>query len=590
MINYFYNICSKEDGLNFYTDVLTNIRKDFYLSKEKIKGKITQNSSLNSVFYEYSIEQNKPIKWKVRNDSQILSDSKVAEDGKYHVNYYDKTGLCKKLTFSKLHTLLKIEYYNMDKSSVPYCVIEPRKSNNGLCLLINIVGSYKSVILFAMPDVDDDYVGDRVEAEFTDYCAVASTNEGVVKFLDSTQIEKFNDFVAKATKDKELVFKPESFIDEADAVLAKTLNPKDFNIKKNLSQAIDLTQALEFSFEEDDGFDELLAVPEDTEAQLDDQLEEQLDEVEHVSEFSENEVLDDTDDDCEDSEVYVNSFKEYTIDDLENEDSIEVDTNTTPSVEYTENIAKAEDDSENIDDTDSSGIINEVIVDNTFVEISDNVDTDICVEHIEHKPFDQTLVSTDLANETPVAPVVEVEKADIPTEAVEQVADAEPDNEFIVCHTSDPDRVVESANAKYLYFGQLDEKGNRHGFGRTATENGRTAYEGSYSDNKRNGVGSYYYKDGQLCYYGNWKDNKREGFGIGVSSVDQSVHVGAFENNKPCGDGVRVDSDGNIQFVSKTLSDGVSVTLKFDGDKIIVIKQNKDGEIISENSSNLKYF
>ena len=594
MINYFYNICSKEDTLNFYTDVLTNIRKDFYLSKEKIKGKITQNSSLNSVFYEYSIEQNKPIKWKVSNDSQILSDSKVAEDGKYHVNYYDKTGLYKKLTFSKLHTLLKIEYYNMDKSSVPYCVIEPRKSNNGLCLLVNIVGSYQSVILFAMPDVEDDYVCDRVEAEFTDYCAVASTNEGVVKFLDSTQIEKFNDFVAKATNDKELVFKPESYIDEADAVLAKTLNPKDFNIKKNLSQAIDLTQALEFSFEEDDGFDELIAVSDDVEEQLgelfEDQLEEQLNDVDLVSEVCDNEIVDDTDDDHEESEVYVSSFKEYTIDDIENHDNIEIDNMNTPSVEYTENIAEAEENSEIIDDADIGSVVNEEVVDSSFVEIVDTAVTDINAERNEYKPLDQTLASTDIEDKTSCSPVIEVEQADVQIEVVEQISDAESDNEFIVCHTSDPDRVVESANAKYLYFGQLDEMGNRHGFGRTATENGRTAYEGYYSANKRNGIGSYYYKDGQLCYYGNWKNNKREGFGIGVSSVDQSVHVGAFENNKPCGDGVRVDSDGNIQFVSKTLSDGVSVTLKFDGDKIIVIKQNKDGEIISENSSNLKYF
>ena len=44
MINYFYNIKLKNEMFDFYSDVLTNIRKDYYLSKLKQKGKLTQNS------------------------------------------------------------------------------------------------------------------------------------------------------------------------------------------------------------------------------------------------------------------------------------------------------------------------------------------------------------------------------------------------------------------------------------------------------------------------------------------------------------------------------------------------------------------
>ena len=61
-------------------------------------------------------------------------------------------------------------------------------------------------------------------------------------------------------------------------------------------------------------------------------------------------------------------------------------------------------------------------------------------------------------------------------------------------------------------------------------------------------------------------------------------------DNKPVGDGVRVFDDGNIKFVKKVLSNGVTVELKFDGDKIFVSKYDENGELISENTSNLMYF
>ena len=44
----------------------------------------------------------------------------------------------------------------------------------------------------------------------------------------------------------------------------------------------------------------------------------------------------------------------------------------------------------------------------------------------------------------------------------------------------------------------------RDGRGRTAMENGITAYEGNYKDDKRSGFGAYYFKSGNLCYVGAW--------------------------------------------------------------------------------------
>lgn len=141
-----------------------------------------------------------------------------------------------------------------------------------------------------------------------------------------------------------------------------------------------------------------------------------------------------------------------------------------------------------------------------------------------------------------------------------------------------------------MYFGELDNNGKRNGYGRTASENGRTTYEGNYVDNKRDGIGAYYYKDGELCYYGEWKNNKRDGFGIGISSVDKSAHIGRFIENKSDGNGVRIDKDGEIRFVRKQLSDSTYVVVKFDSDKVILTKYSENGDVISENTTNMKYF
>ena len=60
-------------------------------------------------------------------------------------------------------------------------------------------------------------------------------------------------------------------------------------------------------------------------------------------------------------------------------------------------------------------------------------------------------------------------------------------------------RIVISAEESYTYFGKVID-GLRQGRGRTQMQNGCTAYEGDYLDDKRDGFGAYYYKSGKICY------------------------------------------------------------------------------------------
>lgn len=474
MVKYFYNIILKDDVCDFYSDILTQIRIGYHTTKLKQKGKLTQYSADSPICYEYGLEKDKSIKWRVSNAQGVLSNTKKLQDGKYCVSYYNNNILTKTLTFSKYHTLLKVEYYKLDAttnaSSKLTCTIEPRKSGKNLCLLIK--DEEKASILYAAPSVEDEFVLSKLNTEFNEYTAVACTDAGVVKFLSKEQMASYEQFVSKAQAERDALNEPCSFIKDDETVLAQRLNPKDFNVKRNLSQTIDLTCACEFSFASIDA--------------------------------------------VEDTQVKDSKLTEDDAIDLDNIPQFDID--TSDEVDNNE-VKKCEEDS--LASTNGS-----------FVNSPDKP----AFEHTKE-----------------------------------------------VC----ADSVIVSANRKYYYYGELDSNGKRSGYGRTATANGKTAYEGEYANNKRNGVGSYYYKDGTLCYYGDWKDNKRQGFGVGISSFDKSVHIGEFSNDKPVGDGVRFDSDGKISFVNKVLSNGSVATITFDGDKIIIIESNDKGKIVSKDLSDL---
>lgn len=467
MVKYFYNIILKNDVCDLYSDILTRIRIGYHTTKQKQKGKLTQYSNKSPICYDFRLEKDKCIKWHVTNSQGLLSVSKKMQDGKYCVSYYNNNILTKSLTFSKYHTLLKVEYYKLDAtnaSSKLTCTIEPRKSGKNLCLLIK--DEQKANILYSAPLVEDEYILDKINTEFNDYTTVASTDAGVIKFLSKEQMQSFEQFVHNAEIERDANNEPCSFIKEDETVLAQKLNPKDFNIKRNLSQVIDLTCACEFSFANIDAVDD---------TQTDDSLVAKCDAI---------------------------------------------DLDKIPQFD---------------------------------IELSDEADSNE-LQKCDEEATANTVDSLAGTNGSGTDSIKHTEK-----NTVNNV-------------------VIMNGNRKYYYYGELDDTGKRSGFGRTATENGKTAYEGEYANNKRNGVGSYYYKDGTLCYFGDWKDNKREGFGVGISSFDKSVHVGEFSNDKPVGDGVRFDDDGKIKFINKVMSNGTVATITFDGDRIVISESNDNSK------------
>ena len=443
-MKYFYNFCLRDDDAALDSDILSGVRRGYFADFQKIRDKITINSDAESVTYDYEIERDKPMSWSVRaQDKTVLQDVVPADGGKYYICCYRGGKIVKRILFSRLHTLLKVEYFDTD-AGVPVSSLEPRKAKSGLCILYRTAADDQPTVLYPMDEIADSRVREKVLKDFCNYTVSASTDEGIVRFLSEKQEKMLRVFISCVQKKLEEE-QEESFVG-GETPLYDKLNAKDFNVKRNLAESLDVTDAEDFAF---------------------------------VSE--------------------------------------------------------------------------------------------------DPKPAESSAEADAIALAAAEAIRAAVIESDAGTEAYPVADESHPDG------AAAPDKRIMADGACYSYYGGLDGAGNRSGYGRTVTEECRTAYEGYYQNDKRSGVGAYYYKDGSLCYAGEWVENVRHGVGVGVSSRDGSIHVGRWSLNKPEGNGVRLSADGDIRFVCRQLPDGSTVLTNYlpDG-SLSISKYDESGSKIAE--------
>lgn len=437
-ITYFYNFCiCAYDDLNLGGDILSAVRRSYFDGFDRIRDRITVSSDEQSLSYDYLIEKDKPMRWTVKSaDGAVVEETLPAGDGRYYLCFYRDGALYKRLLFSKLHTLLKVEY--VDKDGVVAASLEPRKVQGEVRLLYTDNALSEPLILSPAPEITDARAAALVNARFDDISARAATNEDVVAYLSDEQLARFRAVLEEAQDELSREVE-ESFIGD-EAPLLDKINPKDFNVKRNLSSALDISQAQEFGSE--------------------------------------------------------------------------------PSAEESPAAISAQPEIEAVSATE--------------------------------------------------------------TEPVEEIAES-PEPAAV-----QPDKLIMADGAVYCYYGELDENGNRSGYGRTLTDLGKVAYEGMYLNDKRSGKGAYFYKDGTLCYSGDWSENVRHGVGVGVSARDGSMHIGRWSNNKPEGNGVRLSREGDIKFVCKELEGGGTVLMNYlPDDTVLISKYDKDGRKIAEKTVSL---
>ena len=244
-IQYFYNFILKGiDPTDLSGDLLSGIRKSFFEGNPKVRDRISANSDAQPYFCDFSIEKEKPMKWTVKSASgKTEQEVMLSDSGKYYLYFYKMEKLYKRMLFSRRHTLLKVEYFDADSGTAVF-TLEPRKAQNGLCILFTDKARSLSVPLFEAPEIGNAPIRERMQSEFTDYTVEASTNEGIVRFLSDEQLLLFRLFREKCEQEAALV-QEESFVG-GDTPLLDKIKAKDFNVKRNLSSSLDITHAMEF--------------------------------------------------------------------------------------------------------------------------------------------------------------------------------------------------------------------------------------------------------------------------------------------------------------------------------------------------------
>ena len=101
------------------------------------------------------------------------------------------------------------------------------------------------------------------------------------------------------------------------------------------------------------------------------------------------------------------------------------------------------------------------------------------------------------------------------------------------------------------YDGDLNSRGERHGFGTFVADNGNE-YEGDWKNDKREGHGKAKYNTGDV-YIGNWKKCKRHGQGT-MYIENGDIYEGGWTNGFKDGVGKYIWRDGEID-ISRYSSD-----------------------------------
>ncbi len=517
----FYSVALKGfEELDFKSDALAGVRACYF--KENFctqQGDTIRHFEESKYNYCYTLELNKPMLWKVFKNRQLIQGTKYLPDDMYCICFYNNDELVTK----------KI-YFNKEHIWTKTEYFNPEKGNECICSISpKVINGYFALLKTVYDTTGYVALPLYMVSEMPSYelCeAVAYSDNGMMYF---TAEAPTNITIDETTK------KGFSF----------TIN--DFNLAKNLNSTFDISNAEYLNESNGNPYDQ---------------------KQEPVNIYSNStDIMDDPEfyssTDIQEDELNINSVEAV----IETGENIVVEQESEME-EIPENLELSE--TPVFEDTEDAVVEEEEIIDDV-TQVEETTTEESSLESVETTEDMQSEESNE--TETLVAESISTETD------IEDDAQAE----FIVSDKPESDKIINDGNNTYNYYGSVDENGNRNGYGRTESAQGKTAYEGEYKDDMRNGFGSFYYKDGSINYIGDWKNNLREGRGVGFRSSDSQVHVGKWRENMPEDIGVRFDKDGNfISLIKYSMGnkDGIGITFDSNGN-LIVSKWRNNTEIDS---------
>lgn len=637
----FYGVSyDKYDNTDVSTDIITNIRKRFLVTKKPASNKLYRSSAGVSYVYSYNFSFERPLQWRVTKNKRVIEEIIPLNSGKYCVNFYDENGRdIKKVFFDAKHRWFKTNYYSDVDSGNLACSIVPKESDYGTVILKYVTGEVYPQHLYPGTVPSCDEVRERLLSRIPTPIIVASTDLGIVYYVPEEDRDNYEYILAEEERAYAEEHSPQIYISQEDIKTGFNLDVNDFDTSRNINRTLDISLAQSF-----DDNDVVTVTPALNTENIADEV--------MGSEVSAEEVADTFDDGSVEAAISI------AVDKINRQTSLNIDTAEILNIEIGDLNDSSDESDDEIEDSlvydkvdidldkqlrhidsvlDGSSILTEerklivgdsVVDDDYISSIIDGIISSAFVKEdvtevtdcIKQEPVDETIsdetvsqmideeLSVDNAREVETVTSYESddatvdlladteEKSDVLPEPIVSESDIVDDNiaddeeneyhdlkDYVTINQADS--IIESRGESYFYYGSLDESGRRSGRGRTLMSDGSIAYEGDYLDDKRKGTGSFYYKDGSLCYWGNWDDNVRSGFGVGVNSEDKSVHIGNWQDNKPKGTGVRFDEEGNLMFLSSSCEDkkkGITISDITDTSFVVRVWSEKDDAFVQQ--------
>lgn len=172
-------------------DILSQVRKDYFITKSKLKKKVCLISDGDKLTFSYVIDNKGKCKWQAFSNGNLIQYS-ISESGGYRIEYKsDYLGVVFKVShFDNMHIWQKTEYF--DNSSNMVCYIMPWLNDDKAGVARYDNGDDIPEILFSLPMPRDEAMVQKL-VNSVNPAISAQTNFGFSFFGNSEQEKAWND-------------------------------------------------------------------------------------------------------------------------------------------------------------------------------------------------------------------------------------------------------------------------------------------------------------------------------------------------------------------------------------------------------------
>lgn len=549
---FFYGLSLKSrETADVRNDIFANILMRYLRTLSPAHNRLYRVSNGNKYEYNYSFIPSRPLSWRVLKNRRIIEEIEQMSGGKYCLTCYDDQGReVKRVLFNQQHKWLKTNYYSAIAGNNIICSIVPKEDNGQTVILRYDTRKVYPLTMYPCPSASCGEVQERVLRRVPEPDLVALTNYGLLFFASEDTLNIYTQVLKEEEDRYQQENKPPVYTTDEDVASGFCFG-KDCFGDTETPVSFDLSQAEELSQE---NCESLLA--ESSESESKPAQPESVDIGSEVDNKISGNVIPYLPEDTADAisqairliadRAGIHLDREQILGTAEHTDEDKSDEVELSGESVIQNTSGLFDNTEN--EQNGSYTIGEGLLFSDALSMTDNNEIDDYVSSL----IDSLLLrAKSAAKEYRVGSEENFTSSD--DSIAEEIEDAEKFSYEAAAESfveeNIPKSVIESDDSKYMYYGKLDSEGRRTGRGKTLMENGYTAYDGEYLNDKRNGEGSFYYRDGSLCYWGEWKENMRNGFGVGISSESGVKHIGEWRDNKPCGVGIRFDRNGEFLYL-----------------------------------------